>query len=136
MGSDVLLDNHTYIMKSQPLQNARQGDPAVQKQWRGKIIQDDPVVESNRRGTVTFATSGPDSRTTQMFINTNSRGNKFLDSQGFSPIGEVIEGMEFVDQINDEYKEKPDQGRIQNKGNAYLTKEFPNLSYIVSAKSA
>jgi peptidyl-prolyl cis-trans isomerase A (cyclophilin A) len=116
--------------------NARQGDPAVQKQWRGKVILDDPVVETNRRGTVTFATSGPDTRTTQMFINTNSRGNKFLDSQGFSPIGEVIEGMEFVDQIYDAYKEKPDQGKIQKNGNEYLTKEFPNLSYIASAKGA
>jgi peptidyl-prolyl cis-trans isomerase A (cyclophilin A) len=108
----------------------------VQKQWRGKVITDDPVTETNRRGTVTFATSGPNTRTTQMFINTNTHGNNFLDKQGFSPIGEVIEGMEFVDLINDEYKEKPDQGKIQNKGNTYLEKEFPNLSYIFSTKNA
>jgi len=113
-----------------------QGDPDVQKKWRGKVLKDDPVLSSNKRGTLTFATSGPNSRTSQMFINTNTKGNKFLDGQGFAPIGEVISGMEYVDLINDEYKEKPGQGKIQNQGNKYLEAEFPRLSHIVSSKSS
>jgi len=106
------------------------GDPKIQSKAKKVAIKDDEVKETNARGTLTFATSGPNTRTTQLFINTNTNGNKFLDKQGFSPFAEVIEGMEYVDQINDMYKEKPQQGMIQNKGNAYLTKEFPELSFI------
>lgn len=107
------------------------GIPATPSKKYKTPIKDDPSnVQTNSRGTITFATSGPNTRTTQMFINTRKGGNKFLDSQGFSPIGEVISGMEFVDQIYDGYGEKPNQGKIQNKGNEYLDKEFPLLSYI------
>mmetsp|Transcript_2767 Transcript_2767/g.4750 ORF Transcript_2767/g.4750 Transcript_2767/m.4750 type:complete len:182 (-) Transcript_2767:33-578(-) len=113
------------------------GDPAVEKSWKAKgNLKDDPVVGTNQRGTITFATSGPNTRTTQMFINTNPVGNKFLDKQGFSPIGEIISGMEFVDQINEEYRELPNQGKINNRGNEYLDKEFPRLSFIASAKTS
>lgn len=107
------------------------GIPALPSKKYKTPIKDDPSnVQTNSRGTITFATSGPNTRTTQMFINTRKGGNKFLDSQGFSPIGEVISGMEFVDQIYDGYGEKPNQGKIQNKGNEYLDKDFPLLSYI------
>jgi len=106
-------------------------NPDVMKKWRHDVIKDDPVKETNVRGTITYAMAGKDTRTTQMFINTGT-GNARLDSQGFSPIGKVVEGMEFVDQVNLEYREQPNQGAIQNSGNAYLEKNFPNLSYIVS----
>jgi len=106
------------------------GIPAIPANSRKTPIKDDPVVQTNARGTLTYATSGPNTRTTQLFINTRKGGNKFLDNQGFAPIGEVISGLEFVDEIYAGYGEKPAQGKIQQQGNAYLDKEFPLLSYV------
>ncbi|RMG39117.1 MAG: peptidylprolyl isomerase [Planctomycetota bacterium] len=108
------------------------GDPSVQDRWRDAVILDDPVKQSNRRGTITFATSGPHSRTTQVFINLADNGR--LDEMGFAPFGEVIEGMDVVDSLNAEYGERPDQSRIQFEGNAYLKREFPRLDYILTAR--
>ena len=115
------------------------GDPSVQSQWRGQNLKDDPVKVTNSRGTVVFATAGPNSRTTQLFINTRAQGNTFLDNQGFSPIGKVIEGMDVVDKMYAGYGEGapagkgPNQGKIQLQGNAYLTQSFPKLSYFSKA---
>jgi peptidyl-prolyl cis-trans isomerase A (cyclophilin A) len=107
------------------------GDPKTQSSWREANIKDDPVTQSNRRGTVTYAMRGPDTRTTQLFI--NFRDNAGLDQRGFAPFGQVVSGMESVDKINAAYGEEPDQGRIQAEGNAYLNKEFPKLDYIRKA---
>jgi peptidyl-prolyl cis-trans isomerase A (cyclophilin A) len=110
--------------------------PAQQSEWRSKPLPDDPVRVSNKRGTVCFATAGPNTRTTQLFISTAD--NAFLDRQGFSPIGKVVQGMEYVDQFYAGYGEGapsgrgPNQNLIQLKGNVYL-QEFPQLSYISSA---
>ena len=112
------------------------GDPKVAAAWRKATITDDPVKGSNTRGTITFATAGPNTRTTQFFINFGN--NRNLDSMGFSPFGKVSEGMDVVDKINGEYGEGaprgrgPDQGRVQTEGNTYLKKDFPNLDYIKS----
>jgi peptidyl-prolyl cis-trans isomerase A (cyclophilin A) len=108
------------------------GDPAIQAPWRDANLVDDPVTQSNRRGTITFAKAAmPNSRTTQVFI--NFRNNAGLDGQGFAPFGEIESGMEAVDKINAEYRENPDQGRIQAQGNAYLMRAFPRLDYVKKA---
>lgn len=105
------------------------GDPKIQSAWREASITDDPVVQSNKRGFITFAKRGiPNSRTTQVFINFTD--NSRLDADGFAPFGQVTSGMEVVDKINAEYREQPDQGEIQKSGNAYLSKEFPRLDHI------
>ena len=103
------------------------GDPAVQQEWDRKIT-DDPVTQSNKRGFVTFATSGADSRTTQIFINFGN--NESLDGQGFAPFGRVTEGMENVDAIESKYGESPGQGSIESGGNAYLQQSFPDLDSV------
>ena len=113
------------------------GDPTQNVRWRAQPIQDDPVRGSNTRGTITFATAGPNTRTTQLFINLVD--NVALDGQGFAPFGRVVEGMEVVDQLHAGYGEGaprgngPEQGRIVTEGNAYLTRDFPQLDYIVRA---
>ena len=107
------------------------GDPKVSGAWRGANLPDDPVKASNTRGAITFATAGPNTRTTQIFINFGD--NTFLDGQGFAPFGKVTEGMDVVDKINSESGERPNQSRIQMEGNAYLKKDFPKLDYIKSA---
>lgn len=107
------------------------GDPAVTARWRDQRIQDDPVTQSNIPGTVTFATSGPNTRTTQLFINTGS--NQRLDGMGFAPFGEVVEGMDVVEAINAEYGERPNQGLITAEGNVYLRRNFPNIDFIKKA---
>jgi peptidyl-prolyl cis-trans isomerase A (cyclophilin A) len=114
------------------------GDPAVTRKWDGSELRDDPVRQSNTRGRLTFATGGPNTRTTQMFINT--RDNTKLDPSGFSPIGEVVEGMEVVEALYSGYGEGapdgkgPDQDRIEKEGNAYLDREFPVLDFIKTAR--
>jgi len=107
------------------------GDPKLQALWKEARITDDPVKESNKRGYITFATSGANTRTTQVFINFKNNGG--LDAQGFAPFGQVASGMDVVDKINAQYGQQPNQGRVQAEGNVYLTKEFPKLDYVKKA---
>ena len=113
------------------------GDPGIMARWRTAQIADDPVTQRNTRGMITFATAGPNTRTSQVFINFGD--NSQLDKMGFAPFGRVVSGMNVVDAINAEYGEGaprgrgPDQSRIQNEGNAYLSKDFPRMDYIKKA---
>ncbi len=114
------------------------GNPQVSDVWREQPIKDDPNTLSNARGRITFAMSGKDSRTSQLFI--SYADNSFLDNQGFSPFGEVIEGMDVIDNLYADYGEGaprgrgPDQGRIQQEGNPYLNADFPKLDSIITAR--
>lgn len=114
------------------------GDPRVNAAWDPLNIPDDPVKQTNRRGTISYAMAGPNTRTTQLFINYNDNAN--LDGMGFAPIGEVVEGMATVDSLYANYGEGapdgsgPDQTRIATQGNAYLTQNFPRLDFIRRAR--
>ena len=114
------------------------GDPAITRVWQHRVIEDDSVRTSNVRGTIAYAMTGPNTRTTQLFISLvdNSR----LDAQGFAPIGRVVAGMEVVDGLYGGYGESSGggmragkQGRVLEEGNAYLDKDFPMLDHLVRA---
>jgi peptidyl-prolyl cis-trans isomerase A (cyclophilin A) len=113
------------------------GDPKVSAVWRDARIKDDPARISNKRSFVTFATAGPNTRTTQVFISYGDNSN--LDSQGFTPFGQVVSGMKVVDAMYSGYGEGaprglgPDQSKLQAEGNAYLASKFGNLDYIKKA---
>jgi peptidyl-prolyl cis-trans isomerase A (cyclophilin A) len=106
-------------------------DPRVAKVWHGARIPDDPVKQSNTTGTVVFATAGPNTRTTQLFVNLND--NAGLDGQGFAAFGKVVQGMSIVQKLYSGYAEKPDQVRIESEGKAYLDQNFPKLDSVKSA---
>ncbi|MBI4559136.1 MAG: peptidylprolyl isomerase [Candidatus Hydrogenedentes bacterium] len=109
------------------------GDPAINAKWSEATFPDDPVTQQNVEGMLTFAKSGmPHSRSTQLFVNTKNNSSG-LDSMGFAPIGKVISGMEVVKAINAKHGEKPNQMRIQQRGNAYLNEQFPDLDYVKTA---
>ena len=120
------------VMPGFMCQAGMSGDPEINARWSERTIPDDPVIESNQPGYVTFGKTGaPNSRSTHIFINYGD--NSFLDNQTFAPFGKVIEGMKVATLINSQYGERPDQGRMKYEGNAYLKENFPGLDYIISA---
>jgi peptidyl-prolyl cis-trans isomerase A (cyclophilin A) len=111
------------------------GNPQTNAQWVARPLMDDPVKQSNRRGTVSFAqTPMPNTRTTQLFI--NLQDNAGLDAQNFAPIGEVVEGMSVVDALYSGYGGVPSdsQPRIAAEGNAFLNRAFPKLDFVRTAR--
>jgi peptidyl-prolyl cis-trans isomerase A (cyclophilin A) len=116
------------------------GDPQVSKRWSEATISDDPPKVPNKTGSIVFAKTGqPDSRTTQVFINVGNNSAS-LDPQGFTPFGEVIQGMDNVMNFYTGYGEGqpngagPSQATIEEAGNSYLAQHFPKLDYIKTAR--
>eukprot|EP01012_Entosiphon_sulcatum_P031619 TRINITY_DN401_c1_g1_i1.p1 TRINITY_DN401_c1_g1~~TRINITY_DN401_c1_g1_i1.p1 ORF type:complete len:205 (+),score=55.22 TRINITY_DN401_c1_g1_i1:35-649(+) len=108
------------------------GDPAVSAKWKDANIPDDAVKASNVAGTIAYASAGPNTRTTQLYVNTVD--NTRLDGMGFQVFGNIVgDGLKTFIDVNPEYGQNPDQGQIYEKGNAYLKQNFPNLDYLTSA---
>jgi peptidyl-prolyl cis-trans isomerase A (cyclophilin A) len=126
------------VVPSFVVQFGAHGDPAVAAAWEKLAIKDDSVAHGNTRGTIVFATAGPNTRTTQLFINLID--NTQLDGMGFSPIGQVVDGMAVVDSLYSGYGDGPPggvgplQSEIAAKGNAYLERDFPKLDFIRTAR--
>jgi cyclophilin family peptidyl-prolyl cis-trans isomerase len=115
------------------------GDPAIAKIWQNERFPDDPVKDTNVRGTFAFAMTGPDARTTQIYVNTGDQSR--LDAMGFAPFGKVVEGMDVVDSLYAGYAEQSGggmraghQGKLFDEGNAYLDREFPLLDKLLRAE--
>ena len=102
------------------------------ERWEETPLADDRTTEKNTRGTISFASLGPGTRTHQLFI--NLKDNRSLDAQGFTPIGRVVEGMPVVDSLYDEHGEDPKYHLIATQGNKYLARMFPKLDYIRTAR--
>ena len=113
------------------------GNPKTNALWSTAYLPDDPVKQSNVKGTLTFAHLGANNRTTQLFF--NMKNNKDLDKQGFAPMGKVITGMDVVESLYSAYGDMaprgqgPDPSKIEVQGNAYLDAKFPRLDYIKKA---
>ena len=113
------------------------GNPQTNRMWSTAELRDDPVKEHNRKGTLTYATRGPNTRSTQLFF--NLKDNLALDADGFAPIGKVIAGMDVVESFYNSYGDMPPSGlgpdpsQIQRQGNEYLQSRFPRLDYIKKA---
>lgn len=103
-------------------------DPAVTAIWSAQEMPDDPVKQTNAPGTVTFASRGPNTRTTQVFINYGD--NKRLDGMGFQVFGKITQGLEVATSITSQYGEKPNQALITSQGDAYISKFFPEIDKI------
>jgi peptidyl-prolyl cis-trans isomerase A (cyclophilin A) len=140
------LVNHRYydgvrffrVVPNFVVQFGMNGDPAVQRAWKDRRFADDTVKRGNVRGTLSFATGGPNTRTTQLFI--NLKNNQRLDPLGFSVVAQVVAGMSVVDSLYQGYGDGPPRGKgpsqdaIAKEGEAYLAREFPKLDKVLTAR--
>jgi peptidyl-prolyl cis-trans isomerase A (cyclophilin A) len=110
------------------------GNPQIANAWQNATIKDDPVKHSNKRGAIVFADAGPNTRTTQVFVNLSS--NTSLDSQGFAPFGTVTSGFATLEHLYHGYGEAPsnDQQQITQQGEAFFRKHFPKLDRILKTR--
>src|SRR5689334_16419878 len=130
-------DRFFRVVRNFVVQFGVNGDPKTNRLWSNANLPDDPVKQSNVKGTLTYATAGPNTRSTQLFI--NLKNNAFLDKDGFAPIGKVTSGMDVVESFYNSYGDMPPSGNgpdsslIEQQGNDYLASRFPRLDYIKKA---
>jgi len=116
------------------LQFGISGSEEQNDKWLHSPILDDPVVGSNTRGSISFATAGPDTRTSQVFI--NYADNSRLDSMGFAPFGKVISGLEVAEAA---FNPTPgdsggvDQDMYEYFHNDWIRSEYPGINFVVGA---
>ncbi len=120
------------VLRGYVVQWGLHGDPTVNDAWIDRTLEDDPVVRSNTRGTVSFAAAGQDTRRTQVFVNLGPNTN--LDELGFAPFGEVIKGRGVLKKVYSLYGDEPEQSRIRTEGDAYLQANWPRLDHIETAR--
>ena len=110
------------------------GAPKIARAWQHATIRDDPVRQTNARGTIDFADAGPNTRTTQVFV--NLAANKQLDGAGFAPFGRITSGFATLRRLYHGYGERPsnDQAQITQQGEPFLHKHFPKLDRILKAR--
>jgi peptidyl-prolyl cis-trans isomerase A (cyclophilin A) len=123
------------VVKGFVVQFGISGFPSVSTAWQDANIKDDPVKASNAVGTITYADAGPNTRTTQVFINLGNNAAN-LDGQGFAPFGKVTAGMVVVNELYGGYDDRPTnlQGAIASQGNSFLKKRFPKLDSVLRAR--
>jgi len=123
------------VVKGFVVQFGISGFPTVSTAWQNANLKDDPVKASNTVGTITYADAGPNTRTTQVFINLGNNAAN-LDAQGFAPFGKVTAGMTVVNKLYGGYDDQPTnlQGAIESQGNSFLKKRFPKLDSVLRAR--
>jgi homoserine O-acetyltransferase len=117
------------------------GDPQVAQEWRHRTIGDDVLKQSNTLGFVGFANTGPDTRSTEVFINLGDNSARNDKEAGFAPFGKVVQGMDVVLKLYSGYGENSGGGmragkqeRMFQEGNSFLDREFPLLDKLIKAR--
>jgi homoserine O-acetyltransferase len=139
---DVWAGARFYRVNPRVVQFGYSGDPVRDSIWRSLPIEDDPVVETNSVGRISFARGGPDTRSFQLFVNRVVNGGPDVESfdydtccgGGYPPVGEIREGLASFEAINDEYGEGPPQDSIRIVGNEFLSRAFPRLDSILATR--
>ncbi len=107
-------------------------------QWMAYPVPDEPVLQSNKRGTMTFARAGKDNRGSDLFINladnTRLDTTEHLGVRGYPPLGEVIHGMDVVEKLFDVYGDDlmQETGRMYSDRNGFM-QAYPGLDYVKKA---
>ena len=116
------------------------GNPAIAQQQRRVTIPDDPLRQHNTAGYVAFSNTGPNTRSTQVYINLGDNTARNDVEAGFAPFGQVVEGINIVEKLYGGYGEHSGGGmraghqdQMFAGGNAYADREYPKLDRLIRA---